>query len=431
MVSFFLTAGRGLRSQTPASAECRAPSWSAARALSLPDGRPVYVEAPVPAPYAGGLALLGTPTLVWQTPTVFADTAALGAPLASPDSLAGVWVDGRGVARLVTRPPGARRFMAPRAVPRGDGTLDVFWGEAPDSVRAESRWVRSLWHARFGAAGWSAPRQLLGSGIIGWNNAYPVVASVGGQPWVIVPVWPMTNSDTSGVVIVRRDASEWAVVRLPDGPIAPLNVALTSLGDSRLVLAVLGRIRQRGAGRSRNGVFTATSADGGHSWKAGPPLGDFGEDGTNALQLVRTGDGRLHLFWEVDRLVDGHEHVESVQRAVSADDGATWRVLPPMRDEPFRDAYLATAHGDRVLLVAHGHADARLAVAEYAGDEPPRFVPLAFAPAEIAPRMGVLRGDTLVLVWGVRRQGVYPLFPSYPAPQLVLATAALACARMP
>ena len=411
---------------------CHPSVWSAARTLTMPDGRPVYVDAPVPARFSGGLALLGAPTFVWSTPTVFADTGAGARSMIDPSRLAGVVQGPDGGIRLVQMPTGATRMLAQRAVSRGDGSLDVFWGESPDtSYDAFSR-VPEVWQARFGAAGWSVPQRVLAFDEIGWNAGYPVTGTIGGETVVAVPVrQTKAPGDTVGIMYLRREHGAWHRTLIATASPPPMDIALAATSARELVLAFVGSSVRPPQAAEPNGVFVVRSHDAGATWSAPRAIAGFGIAGVNWLRLVETRNGDLHLIWSVDRTRAAGAHVRTIERASSPDGGASWQRGTANENDPFVEFFDAARFGDSVLLVGRSHDEHRLVVAAVAGDRPISWRPLPFDAAETLPRLTALGSDSLMLSWGSTRAGAYPLFPELPAPLLETATITTRCDSVP
>ncbi|HEX8724966.1 MAG TPA: sialidase family protein [Gemmatimonadaceae bacterium] len=415
-----------------ATTACRPGPWSAPWTLTMSDGRPVYVDVPLPARSSAGLAFLGAPTFVWRTATVFADTGAGAGSMIDPSRLAGAVRASDGDTRLVQMPAGAVRMLAQRAVARRDGSLDVFWGESPDTSYHSLTRVPEVWFAPYGAGGWSAPERLLAFDEIGWNAAYPVVQSVAGEPVVAVPVRRTTPpSDTSGIMYLRRVADGWRRTLIPALGLPPADLALAAVSDRDLVLAFAGSGADSPGSVEPNGVFVVRSHDAGETWSAPQRVAGFGAAALNWLRLVHTADGALHLIWNVDREMADGRHGRTIERAASRDAGDSWERAAAVPNDPFVEFFDAARLGGHVLLVGRYHDDHAIAAAAIAGDGPVRWQRLSFDATDTPPRLAALAPDSLLLTWGTQRAGAYPLFPDMPAPLLEAATITLRCDSVP
>ncbi len=398
----------------------------------MSDGRPVYVDAPVPAPFAGGLALLGVPTFVWRTPRVFADTGATARPMVDPSHLAGV-VEAPGIGpQTVSMPMGPTRMLALRAVPRDDGSLDVFWGESPDTSYHSLSRVPEVWHARLTPTGWSTPARLLAFGEIWWNAGYPVVRTIGGKTVVAVPVrQAKASGDTVGIMYLRGEHGAWRRTWIPTGKIPPADLALAASSDSDLALAFIGSAVRPPRQVEPNGVYVVRSHDAGATWTPPRPIAGFGIAGVNWLQLVGARDGALQLVWSVDRKVAGRQHVRTIEGASSRDGGSSWHARRSANNAPFVELFTAARLGDSVVFIGRLHDGHRLVAGAVASDEPIDWRPLPFDAAETRPRLVAMGPDSLLLNWGTLRPGAYPLFPDLAAPVLETSTITTRCDSVP
>ncbi len=398
----------------------------------MADGRPVYVDGARPVRFAGGLALLGVPTFVWSTPTVFADTGAGARPMVDPSRLAGVVRAPGGATELVSMPTGATRMLAVQAASRSDGALDVFWGESADTSYHALEQVPAVWHARFAGNGWSTPERVLAFDEIAWNAGYPVVRTIAGETALAVPVRQARRSgDTLGIVYLRRDHGAWRRAWIPAGPIPPTDLALTTTSDHTLVLAFVGSMLLPSGRLEASGVFIVRSHDLGATWSAPQSVADLGLAGVNWLRMVATRDGALHLVWSVHRTAPGARNARTIERASSRDGGATWRQGRATVNDPVVEFLAAARLGDSVFVVGRYHDGHQLTAAAVGDDGPIAWHQLPFDAAETPPRLTPLGRDSLMLSWGTRRPGAYPLFPGLPAPLVETSTITTRCDSAP
>ena len=414
---------------TPA---CGPGVWSAPSQLRLPDGRPVYVEEPIPVSLHHGLAMLGSPTFVWRSATIFADSSPAPVQPLDRRTLAGVVLQPAGSVRLVRMPSGVERPLALRALPRGDGDLDVFWGETPDtSWRAEER-VAELWHARYGARGWSVPERLLASQRIWWNATFPALLASAKAAVLAVPVRRAgTPADRTGILVLRRSAGDWHRVWIPAGQSPATYLALVETASHGLVLAYIGSPRAPDEGAGEIGVLVSRSRDAGVTWTRPRSIVHSGVAGLNWLQLVATADGTLHAIWTAEWRDGAGSTRRTIGRAASRDGGVSWTVGAPVDNDANVEALSAVATGRGILLVGRRHVDRQLVAGIFADSGAPALRPLPFDAAATLPRLVAVGSDSMLLNWGIRRAGAYPAFPSLPAPALFTAAYTSRCDTVP
>ncbi len=411
---------------------CRPYAWSAPRTLTMADGRPVYVDGARPVRFGDGLALLGVPTFVWSTPTVFADTGAGAREMVDPSRLAGVLRAPGRATDLVSMPTGATRMLAVHALSRGDGSLDVFWGESADTSSHALEQVQAVWHARFARNGWNTPERVLAFEEIAWNTGYPVVRTIAGAPALAVPVrQARLSGDTLGIMYLRRDHGAWRRAWIPAGPIPPTDLALATTSDHTLVLAFVGSMVLPSGRLEASGVFIVRSHDLGVTWSPPRSVADLGLAGVNWLRMVAMRDGTLHLVWTVHRTAAGARPARTIERASSRDGGATWQPARATVNDPFVEFLAAARLHDSLFFAGRYHDGHQLAVSAVGDDGPIAWQRLPFDAADTPPRLTPWGPDSLMLSWGTRRQGAYPLFPGLPAPLLETSTITTRCDPAP
>lgn len=414
------------------AAACGPGTWTEPSPVQLPDGRPVYVEEPVPVGVDHGLAMFGSPTFVWRSATIFADSSPASAEPADHPILAGVVVQPAGSVRVLRMPSGVQRPLALRALPRGDGELDVFWGETPDtSWRAEGR-VAELWHARYGARAWSVPERLAASDRIWWNATFPALLATTNAAVLAVPVQRAgTRKDSTGILVLRRSAGTWERAWIPAGQSPATFLALAPTASRGLVLAYIGSPSAPDDGAGEVAVLVSRSGDGGATWTRPRSIVHSAEAGLNWLRVVATADGTLHAVWTAEwRDVAGSTR-RTLGRAASRDGGVSWTVGAPVDNDANVEALDAVATGRRVLLVGRRQVDRQLVAGIFADSGALTLHPLPFDAAATLPRLAPVGSDSVLLNWGIRRAGAYPAFPSLPAPALFTAIYISRCDTVP
>ena len=421
----------GVLSAQQAGSACVAGGWTTPADVALPSGRLVYVEAPFPVRFAGGVMLLGSPTFVWRSATVFADTGQfVPGGYISPDTLAGAIVRSGRDARLVGLPPHTTRMLSPRAVARPDGVLDVFWGASADSAAEMAISLTDLWHASYGPGGWSEPDHVLDGTSVYWNSGAPDVAMIRGRPVAAVPiVRRKAGLDSTGIAVVRRADSAWRTTLVLTGGSVPTSVAVDTTGDGTVELAFTGSMGSWGPRSISNGAFTVRSMDGGATWGPVQALMDGGGALVFAMQAASTTDGVLHLLWGVDSTATGGPRW--LARAALANGTAVWRQEPRMPLDTVVYVLQTAPLGDRVLLVARTSPAGTLRWSLLTGSPADSLNALRGPVAASIPRVGAVDGGRVLLTWGVRRPNSYPLFPAFPAPVLVTSSFASRCDSAP
>lgn len=381
------------------------PRWSAPRPIAAADGRPVYVESPfVTAMGKGDFLLISTPTIVWHSARVFADTGRAD-PRTAPDSVIGVRIDQAGHASVIPRPPVAGEIIWPRATYRR-GVAHVVWATSSDTTRFAAMSPTTLWYARFDGRRWTSVERVFGGRRVVWNETSAPVTFVDGQPRLIAPAADSSSrADHQGLVYLSRATGgvwrrSWIATR---GPL-PLFSSQVSAGTTS-VAAFLGTVLHPGRSGELNSVFVARSVDGGSTWSSPASVRALNQVRGFGLQLLGQIGSSLHLVWALE-----FGQSTKLVHAVSFDAGVAWRdtatlILPrveALSAAMFRDHPVVAGRRvgvDSIVTVVLGTARTSSLTA------------LPFERASGLPRLSRVGRDSLALVWSVDRPGAYPLAP--------------------
>ena len=192
----------GVHASVVAPSACTPGTWSTPRPLADSLGRLVYVEAPSAVRINEGIALFGTPTLLWRSATIFADTVGM-IELAKQgkhvdvDTLIGAIVRGDGTVRTIGKPREVTRMQHPLAVAGPNGSADVFWMTAQDTTM---RQFTDLWFARYRPSRWSVPEHVLHGHLLNWDtNSASAVAEDTSAVIAITGDWQSESITNTGI----------------------------------------------------------------------------------------------------------------------------------------------------------------------------------------------------------------------------------------
>jgi hypothetical protein len=393
-----------------ATTACAPLTWSSPRSITMAGGEPIYVETPVPIRMRDDIVMLGNPSIIWRSATVFADTSRTMQAQPSIDALAGASLRIGEFARPILRPLTAKRFLSPRAVLHGV-SLDVVWGESADTTAHSDLYVPELWHATFDGAHWSSPELVLRAHNIWWNNSSAAPALIDGELQLAVPADNMERTaEHAGVAYLRRLPEGWRTTWISTlGPM-PSSVGLASTAANVVVAFVGGVIRRKGPS-DMNDVFVARSVDGGATWSDIAVVNKLASLRAAGLQLVPAA-ATLHLIWVTEGDAGGH-----VAHEHSDDSGVTWNQDPGIDLTEPLEALTAANHSAGIFAIGRGERTGTLFSLRWpTASTAPVVSRLPFETAASVPEVAAIGSDTLMLVWGVQRSHAYPLFPTLPAP---------------
>ena len=377
----------------------RACAWTAPRQLMVGANGWVHVENPQMVQTRGGLTFFGDNALIIATHGASAERIA-GWPR-GPGMLAGVIRRPNGVFEPVALPYHLRAFIAVRAVGDDSGNAHVFWGESPDTGVDQHLSVRSVWYARFDGNRWTEPERVLSDTPMLWNNTYTAIASSNGDVHLVVPAQafaPPTH------LITRFRDGRWNV-RRHEWPALYTSLAVTSRGT--LLLGYIGA-----ADTGRTDVAVAVSHDRGMTWSKPMLVHRAGLSGNWGLQVVAGAGEAIYAVWEAssptapdrDAIVLGNEKHDSLQGAVTRDNGATWQRIPGLH-VPGGVAGLQAvgAFGAVHLSFNTGDIDSAVASTAVLDGNNHWTGPTTLGLAPFWTTIAAPRGDSLRVTWDVWR----------------------------
>jgi hypothetical protein len=379
--------------------------WSEPRALATSGGNPVYVESPWPSTAPNGdTYLVSTPTIVWRSPSVFADTGWFD-PRLSTDSIVGIRVDAKRAAHVIPRPPVPGQLIWPRAA-FSHGVAHVVWAMSNDSLARRIVQPTSLWYAAFDGMRWSRPERIYAGRRLEWNETSAPVSFLQGELRLVVPAADSSlSADHQGVVYLARGAdghwrTSWISTR---GPL-PVFVSL-SIRDRNLVVAFLGAVLYPGRLGELNSVFVARSTDDGATWTMPHAIASLGNSHGADVAIAEGRGATLHLTW-----IQDSANATAIVHLISSDAGVAWNREAPTLVVPSIEAASVAMLSGRLILVARRVAVDSLVAIDLSA-KTPQFTRLPFELASGMPRVGAVGLDSLPVVWSVDRPGTYPLAP--------------------
>ena len=404
---------------------CVAGTWSAPTRLANSAGRPIYIESPSAVPFGGGAALFGTPTFLWRSATVFADTAGMRDLVRSGqyvdiDTLVGAIVHPDGTATTVGRPRGVSSMSTPLAVSGPNGSVDVLWMTRKDTTKQ----FTDLWFARYSTSGWSEPEHVLRGHYFEWSiNSASAVAG-DGYPIVAITGTEKDSAPTTGIGIVHRVGADWRVTWIPTGLLWPFRVKLGASDSSHLIVAFLGSVLPLASPRDTNGLFIARSSDRGATWEPLRRIERLWNTRAVNLQMVMGGRDTTHLLW---REGDSPSASTRIRRTTSIDGGRDWRKAGDAAlDRPI-DTFDVAELGGHLQAVVRETDTYSLAFLKFRNDGNVEFNRLPQHNSRLIPRLAALAPDRLLLTEPRMQEHAYPMFPGVAVPVTLYATMSARC----
>ena len=219
--------------------------WAAPFDLRLPDGRRVYVESPHPIATRRGVALLGSPTFVWERPDAFFDSAGRNRTVASQGQYVGALIDDAGRVSMIARPDVRGHIGEILVAERDSATIDVLWATPPPAKPEDEHSYSQIWHATFDGATWSKPELVVEADNIAWSRMTAAAFSSDGVLHVAVRAFDNTHAAAShtGAIYARHDARGWMTRWLEPGGTGPQFVTFASIARDDLSLVFAGALR--------------------------------------------------------------------------------------------------------------------------------------------------------------------------------------------
>lgn len=388
-------------------------------------GRLIYIESPSAVPFGAGAALFGTPTILWRSATLFADTAGMrdlvrSGQYVDMDTLVGAIVHSDGTAKTVGRPRGVSHMTNPLAVPGPNGSVDVVWMTRKDTTKQ----FTDLWFARYSASGWSEPEHVLRGHYFEWSISSASAVAGDGYPIVAITGTEDDSAPSTGIGIVHRVGTDWKVTWIPTGALWPFRVKLGASDTSHLIVAFLGSVIPLGFPRDTNGLFIARSSDRGATWEEVRRIERLWNTRAVDLQMVMGGRDTIHLLWREG--LDPRASIR-IRRQTSVDGGRTWREASGAAlDRPI-DTFDVEELGGHLEAVAREADTYSLAFLTFRDAGTPELHRLRQHSSRLIPRLAGLAPGTLLLTEPRLQEHAYPMFPGIAVPLTLFATLSTRC----
>lgn len=302
--------------RTPPSTPAEPPSAPAAALFAdAPPGTLPAGVAPVPA---GGEGLPDGPALL---------ATEAGLELAFHRDLAGapgdVYVMHRGAGGWEP-PVNVSRSAAPASQPRlaagPRGELHAVWGERRSNASPRpGAPPTAVYHAVRVNGAWSTPRELFRTPHEGMRLPESLVVDGEGAVHVAFAARELVTRRMT-VYHARRGPGGWSAPRAVGAGVDP-DLVLGPDGGLHLVFLEGDTVESRGAGRDVNSVFVTRSVDGGAHWSAPVRVSRSGVRPAHRPRLAVAG-GELHLVW-LQAMNAADIYPDAVVHARSAD-GHAW-----------------------------------------------------------------------------------------------------------
>jgi hypothetical protein len=328
--------------------------WGDAFDLRTTEGRRIHVEAPHPVRTRKGVALLGSPTFVWETPDSFVDSLGYNKSAAIPNPFIGILLSPGGGVTPIRRPPNVTGAIRDVIVTGpNNGSIDVFFATPPSATPYDTRYAARVWHATFDGDVWSTPELVMSAQNIEWY-AGPLTGVLAhhGVLHAAASVFDTSHVPRSGVLYARRDKGGWHS-RWLEGPDPHFGyLAFAPLGADTVGLFFTGEVRD--ADSSLYAVSVMWSHDNGATW--GQP---------RAIRAIRRNDDghwlqalsvehEIHLLWATTSYMLARAGQNSAIVHLVTRTGTDWHETVPLTLANAAQGFAATVRHGRVDVVAQG-----------------------------------------------------------------------------
>lgn len=387
--------------------------WSTPFPVRRDDGRPVYVERGVIAPFAGQTLALGSPSFFWlgrsemvPPDSLAADTAAVVRSLTG----AGALINGAGIAVAVPPLDSLRYRRTPRLIAEDDHAIVVAWAVADSASRSPGANDNRVDVASFDGKRWSTPRTIIAAPHL---TLEPAPAMRAGRR-LSTPMITATGRDSAGafVRVARGDGTNWITADWRDNVFTIGSAVASAWADGSVTLVVMGSLLKLGPG-----IFSIRGEPNGTGYRwAAPQLLDSLRDSYQPFSSARLEGDSLVVVWYGPR-ARGEDGV--LNTALSIDRGRSWKLTTPLAPNSSMD-------GEQLAVDARGglHVIFRGAGEDHGLNAPGLIVHSAWQRGEwtrptavsaeaslVSPAIGASVGGGLMATWAigdVSSQGIAP-----------------------
>jgi hypothetical protein len=329
--------------------------WSPPFPIQRADGRPVYVERGVIAPYGRRTLLLGTPTIFW-----LGTDQIVPAKMATTDTSqvrwsftqAGALIDVSGTADGVPMIDIATFRRAPQLIGVRDGRLSVAWASGdrsptpknepyPPATRVEV--------ATFDGVRWGPPVTIMRARTIELSD----VPALRIGPALDLDVVAATATDSAATFlrVARRDGSRWSTVDWRSA-VRFVYAEAVPLSDGSMVVVMISAPQHGGVG-----VYSIRAVGSGDGVTWTPPVlidsipGEF-----TYLATAHLGDDSLVVVRA--RSLKEREGGGTMMTALSVDGGRNWKQMLPLALGALLRPKLVVDAGGRLHMIYRDATDA-------------------------------------------------------------------------
>jgi len=340
------TAGQsGAVSRAPVPTAVCHESWGDPFDARTSDGRRIHVEAPHPIRVRHGVALLGSPTFVWETAESFVDSLGHNSSAVDPKPFIGILLRSDGTVSPIRRPPNVRGALRDVIATGGqDGIVDVFFATPPAATPEDLRYASQVWHATFDGDVWSTPELVTQAQSIEWYSG-PMVGLLkhNGVLHLAASVFDTSHAPAAGVLYARRDRAGWHTRWLDaPGPLVGF-LAFAPLGRDSIGLFFTGDMHPADSLAHIGVIWTA---DNGATWGEPKPIRPITlRSEGHWLQAISV-DHTIHLVWANTTYLRARPGEHTTVVHLTTTDGSSWRAQSPLQFVNALSGFAATARPD-------------------------------------------------------------------------------------